>query len=92
LRYGAVPVVSRVGGLEDTVIDLGENAAPTGFKFAPVTTGNLADALRRAHAAFQDKVAWRQIQQNGMATDVSWRDRASRYAALYREIAEMRYV
>jgi starch synthase len=92
LRYGAVPIVSRVGGLEDTVIDLGEQAAPTGFKFAPVTTGNLADTLRRAHAAFQDEVTWRQIQQNGMATDVSWCDRASRYAELYREIAEMRHV
>src|SRR6202007_450589 len=74
LRYGAVPVVSRVGGLEDTVIGLGEHAVPTGFKCAPVTTDNLADALRRAQAAFQDKVAWRQIQQNGMATDVSWRN------------------
>jgi len=92
LRYGAVPVVSRVGGLEDTVVDLGENAAPTGFKFAPVTTDNLAGALRRAQAAFQDKMAWRQIQGNGMAVDVSWRNRASRYAALYREIAETRYV
>jgi starch synthase len=91
LRYGAVPVVSSVGGLEDTVIDLGEQAAPTGFKFAPVTTDNLAGALRRAHAAFQDKAAWRQIQRNGMATDVSWRNRASRYAALYREIAEKRF-
>jgi starch synthase len=92
LRYGAIPVVSSVGGLEDTVIDLGENAAPTGFKFAPVTTENLAGALRRTHDAFRDKVAWRQIQENGMATDVSWRNRASRYAALYREIAEMRNV
>src|SRR5471032_1236273 len=42
LRYGAVPVVSRVGGLEDTVHDFDEAAiareAATGFKFGPVTT------------------------------------------------------
>jgi glycogen synthase len=25
------------------------------------------------------------LQRNGMLTDVSWRNRASRYAALYRE-------
>src|SRR5262249_14212208 len=41
LRYGAVPVVSRVGGLEDTVVDADDaaimNGAATGFKFAPVT-------------------------------------------------------
>lgn len=93
LRYGAVPIVSRVGGLEDTVIDVDDNAgAATGFKFAPVTSDSLAGTLRRANAAFQDKAAWRKIQENGMSTDVSWRDRAGQYAALYREVAEIHYV
>ena len=96
LRYGAVPVVARVGGLEDTVVDADDAAvasgAATGFKFAPVTAEQLAGSLRRAHAMFADKTSWQKIQQSGMATDVSWRNRASRYAALYREIAQMRYV
>ena len=89
LRYGAVPVVSRVGGLEDTVIDEDQfaPAGPTGFKFGPVTTENLLRALRRAHAKFRDRSAWRQIQSNAMATDVSWRDRARGYADLYRGLA-----
>jgi starch synthase len=90
LRYGAVPVVAGVGGLEDTVIDGGD--APTGFKFHPVTTDNLAAAIRRAQAAFADKSVWRGMQSNGMTTDVSWRGRAARYAELYREIAQMRHV
>jgi starch synthase len=93
LRYGAVPIVSGVGGLEDTVVDVDANVIAgegrTGFKFAPVTTPNLADALERAHAAFRDKAAWSQLQQSGMATDVSWRERAARYADLYREIASL---
>jgi starch synthase len=96
LRYGAVPIVSRVGGLEDTVVDMDAPAVPgeskTGFKFAPVTTQNLAGALQRAHAAFRDKAAWCQIQQNGMSRDVSWRDRAARYADLYREIVSLRSI
>jgi starch synthase len=90
LRYGAVPIVSAVGGLEDTVIDADGSDAPTGFKFAPVTTDNLREAIRRAHAAFPDRPRWRAIQANGMNTDVSWRGRAGRYAALYREIVQMR--
>jgi starch synthase len=90
LRYGAVPIVSRVGGLADTVIDVEEadtaGGATTGFKFSPVTAENLAGALRRASNSFHDKHAWRGLQHNGMSTDVSWRNRASRYAALYHEV------
>jgi starch synthase len=92
LRYGAVPVVSGVGGLEDTVVDTNVigGESETGFKFSPVTIQNLAGALRRAHATFRDKVAWYRIQQNGMSRDVSWRNRAMRYADLYREIVRRR--
>ena len=94
LRYGAVPIVSRVGGLADTVVDVEEaviaGSATTGFKFGPVTVENLAGALRRANMAFHDKQAWRRLQDNGMSTDVSWRNRASRYAALYREVVAVR--
>jgi len=94
LRYGTIPIVSRVGGLEDTVVDADEPAiasgAATGFKFAPVTSDNLGDALRRAHATFRDKPTWREIQHAGMTTDVSWRSRASRYAELYRELVGTR--
>ncbi len=90
LRYGAVPVVARVGGLEDTIIDANEMAlksgVATGFQFSPVTTDALIAALRRAHNIFADKVQWRHIQSNGMKTDVSWRNPAQRYAQLYREL------
>jgi starch synthase len=90
LRYGAVPIVSRVGGLEDTVTDVGAGEVDTGFKFAPVTTDGLTSAVLRAHAAFGDKHAWRRIQTNGMSADVSWRSRAGRYADLYRDIIRTR--
>ena len=87
LRYGTVPIVSRVGGLDDTVVDARDVAArggrQTGFKFGPVTSENLAGVLQQAHATFRDIAAWRRIQRNGMSTDVSWRNPASRYASLY---------
>jgi starch synthase len=87
LRYGTIPIVSRVGGLEDTIIDEDDSAGDcrqTGFKFGPVTTENLVSVLQRACASFNDVAAWRRIQRNGMSTDVSWRNPASRYADLYR--------
>jgi starch synthase len=92
LRYGAVPIVAAVGGLEDTVVDTDAagiaGASATGFKFSPVTADSLAGALRRAGARFRDKPGWRRIQLSGMSTDVSWRARATSYADLYREIVE----
>ncbi len=91
LRYGAVPVVARVGGLADTVIDASPMAlaagVATGVQFAPVSLELLEAAIRRAAGLHRAPAQWRRMQQNGMAADVSWRDPARRYAALYREIA-----
>lgn len=91
LRYGAVPIVSRVGGLEDTIVDIGEaEQNATGFKFGPVTADAFAGTLRKANAAFHDKPTWRRLQLSGLATDVSWRNRAGEYAALYRGLMASR--
>ena len=91
LRYGAVPVVARVGGLADTVIDASPMAlaagAATGVQFAPVTAEMLEAGIRRAASLHRMPLAWQRLQRNGMATDVSWRDPARRYAALYREVS-----
>jgi starch synthase len=94
LRYGAIPVVARVGGLADTVIHANEMAlasrVATGVQFAPVDVEGLAGAIRRTFDLFADQTAWLGMQQSGMATDVSWRKPAHRYAALYREIVAER--
>ncbi|MEA2690373.1 MAG: starch synthase [Candidatus Eremiobacteraeota bacterium] len=90
LRYGAVPVVARVGGLADTVIDANEMAlaagVATGIQFAPPAREMLEHALSRTAALFADRAAWTRVQANGMRTDVSWRGPAHRYANLYREV------
>jgi starch synthase len=96
LRYGAVPIVSRVGGLADTVVDTDEDTiaagAATGVKFEPVTAESLGSALRRACALFCNRGVWTELQRNGMAVDVSWVDRAGNYADLYRQLAKARQV
>ena len=94
LRYGAVPIVSRVGGLADTVVDFDEaqiaGRTATGVQFGPITIDNLAGAIRRAGALFHDKPVWRNVQENGMAVDVSWRNSARQYAGLYRQVVARR--
>ena len=68
LRYGAVPVVARVGGLADTVIDANEAAlaagSGTGVQFAPAQAETLDAALRRTAALFRDAAAWARLQRN----------------------------
>jgi len=91
LRYGTVPIVARVGGLADTIIDANDVAlaagVATGFQFAPVTVDALAAALTRAVRCYRDPATWRSLQKRGMATDVSWRRPATRYAELYRTLS-----
>jgi starch synthase len=91
LRYGCIPIVARVGGLADTVIDANDAAVAagvaTGFQFMPVTADALRAALARAVRTFRDKTVWRSLQGRGMATDVSWRRPARRYAELYKALA-----
>lgn len=88
MRYGSVPIVSRVGGLADTVIDANEMAiaagVATGVQFGPIALAPFTDALGRAKILWRDQEAWRRLQRNGMSADVSWRRPARQYADLYR--------
>jgi starch synthase len=90
LRYGAVPVVSRTGGLADTVIDANPAAlaagVATGVQFAPLTEAALGGAVRQAAALYGQPAVWRRMQANAMAADVSWRGPARAYAALFRSL------
>jgi starch synthase len=91
LRYGAVPVVARVGGLADTVVDTNAMALAAGFgtgvQFAPVTREQLELAIGRTLALARDRRLWRRLQARAMATDVGWSRPAKQYAALFRELA-----
>lgn len=91
LRYGSLPLVRRVGGLADTVVDsslenLAEGSA-TGFVFDRFDVDDMQRAVRRAFALYRRRTDWRAVQRRAMAQDVSWTASAERYAALYRELA-----
>ena len=88
LRYGAVPVVGKAGGLADTVVDPVDSREPTGFNFSPVTAPAFETALRRVFNAWLDKKFWRRLQWNGMRTDVSWDRPAGQYARLYFDLLQ----
>ncbi|NRA98826.1 MAG: glycogen synthase GlgA [Rhodobacteraceae bacterium] len=90
LRYGAIPVVARTGGLADTVIDANAAAlrsgAATGIQFYPVTAEALSGALHQLVDLFEDTKIWKKMQKTAMRQDVSWAGSAAEYAALYESI------
>jgi starch synthase len=89
LRYGCVPVVARVGGLADTVIDANIAAlnagVATGVQFAPVDAASLRRAIFRAIELFRGP-HWAGMQRAGMKADVSWDRSAALYVDLYRKL------
>ncbi|RZU02397.1 glycogen synthase GlgA [Rivibacter subsaxonicus] len=92
LRYGSLPLVRRVGGLADTVVDstledLADDRA-TGFVFDAFSAEALARALRRACVLFARPDEWRAVQQRGMQQRFGWDVAAARYAEVYRELLE----
>jgi starch synthase len=87
LRYGSVPIVRRVGGLADTVVDANAQALEadraTGYTFDAATPAALEAALQRAVLAFRAPAVWRQLMLRGMAQDFSWGEAARKYVSMY---------
>ncbi len=84
MRYGAVPIGHRTGGLADTIVDLEEHPEPaTGFLFDEFSSHALAGAFDRAVRAFRDPPTWEHLQRNGMSHDYSWRASAMHYVDVY---------
>ncbi len=90
MRYGTLPVVSKTGGLADTVIDANDAAisanCATGFQFAPVTVEKLSDALDRAMGLFADTAAWKRVVLNAMKHPVGWDRSALRMVGIYKAL------
>ncbi len=83
MRYGTLPLASRVGGLADTIVDLDENPEEgTGFLFPPTVEG-LRGGIRRAYALYEDKPRMKKAIGRAMSRDFSWPKAAAGYLQLY---------
>ncbi|GKV20521.1 hypothetical protein SLEP1_g30631 [Rubroshorea leprosula] len=87
MRYGAVPVVRKTGGLADTVFDIDDQAnrdKANGFTFEGIDEGSLNWALDRAFAYYREKPdEWNGIVQKIMKIDNSWNNTAGKYIEIY---------
>jgi starch synthase len=84
LRYGTIPIVRAVGGLDDTVENWDAvSERGNGFKFHEYRASKLVEKIYEARYAYADKRGWAKIQRNGMTVDNSWENAARNYVELY---------
>ena len=84
MRYGAVPVVTAVGGLVDTVPDADRNQrSGVGFVAGRAESADLLAAMFRAARRVRDRRRRAVLQKRMMSIDWSWAAPAADYLALY---------
>ncbi|MGD8926470.1 MAG: glycogen synthase GlgA [Thioalkalispiraceae bacterium] len=88
-RYGTLPIVSPVGGLYDTVVNVDKNSqqdrTATGFIMETSSATALLETIDRALGYFEDKTAWNSLMKTAMKQDFSWEKSAAQYAQLYQQ-------
>ena len=95
LRYGTLPIVRKVGGLSDSVVNVTpetlQDGSATGFVFDEYSANALAETVERAIDFYRRPPEWSKVMQNGMSLDWSWRNSALKYVGVYQKARERRH-
>ncbi len=91
MRYGAVPIVRKTGGLADTVEDFDpRNNSGNGFLFEKFDSTALFGTIIRAIETYKHKKAWEGLVKRVMKADFSWEASAKKYLSLYKKVISLR--
>ena len=85
MRYGTIPIVRSIGGLKDTVKDMGEEGG-YGFTFHNFDLYEASHAVQRAIDFYRDQKAFSQIRKKIMELDFSWNASAKENIKLYKDV------
>jgi starch synthase len=89
MRYGAVPIVTAVGGLRDTVTPVRPaQRQGTGIVAEHASARELAFAMEDALTLYADAPSLHEARSRAMARDSSWTSSAAEYLSLYRDLAK----
>src|SRR3989338_7888104 len=84
MRYGCIPIVRKVGGLADSVVDFSpEKGEGTGFVFDKYDPFSLTIAIVRASELYRQKKEWEKLMKRAMAEDFSCEHSAKEYVKLF---------
>jgi starch synthase len=91
LRYGAIPIVRRTGGLGDIIQDFNAKTGKgNGFSFEQKNPWSLYAAIIEALTIYQHKTLWHTLVSNALSCDFSWEHVAKEYIKWYHRTAEKR--
>jgi len=83
-RYGAVPIVRTVGGLQETVRHVDpQTGQGTGFVFQEHTSLALIRTVREAIRCYRRPSLWQKIVRQSAQLNFSWEIPAKKYLRLY---------
>jgi starch synthase len=92
MRYGTIPIGSKVGGMADTILDPGPRAgrdamrSATGLLFEGDTVDTMVGAIARAMSLYRRPSVWQAMQYRAMTADFSWERASPAYVSLYRSL------
>ena len=83
MKYGSVPIVRAVGGLDDTIVAYPNNNA-TGFKFLGYDAQSMLNEVKNAIWTYYDrKEDFKNIVNNCINAKFTWEESAQKYKFLY---------
>jgi starch synthase len=86
MRYGTVPVVRSTGGLQDTVVDMGDKDG-FGIRFNHASVEDIGYSIGRGIAVYEDKKQMESMRRRMMQIDHSWESAVEEYLEVYRSVS-----
>jgi starch synthase len=87
LKYGTVPIVRGVGGLDDTIANFERTTGKgNGFKFYEYAPERLLEKFYEGLLAYHEPELWHRLMINGMSADHSWDRAARQYMDAYHSV------
>jgi starch synthase len=84
LRYGTIPIVRRIGGLKDTIVDIGDGGF--GICHVQASVKDVCDSIDRAVTLYANPYEFKKIRKKCMLIDHSWDKSAQEYLTLYKTL------
>lgn len=92
MRYGAIPIVRKTGGLADSVSDYNPvTQTGNGFVFNNYDHYALLGTIIRALETYQYKEYWYNLQKRAMESDFSWYKSANEYIKLFKKAIQFHF-